>query len=328
MVKNQTLLTLMGGLARSQGLKYLYKAQTLWGTPLSGMWSGKMHSKKRDVSALLHKRVRFEATASTYDTMVLVEAVPLEGQIKYEYSSYYLQQFYCTLTKANPVARVYLFEGWISYHAGKNVSVYGPKAQYNWKERMHTERLLWEKIADEASGRQVRSPGYMSWLKSTLKSTAPVCDQASPIFIVPVGRAMVELLDRTKSPKQDDYFKYADGQPFQFDHFFDNTYTSWPKNWPLSPEEAQKIDENQILSELSLRKPGENKDDIHPSELGVYFNALVHYATLYRRSPVGLPIPRFIGQKLGQTLQCIVWETVLNDPRAGVLGKFEGCPGN
>jgi hypothetical protein len=72
-----------------------------------------------------------------------------------------------------------------------------------------------------------------------------------------------------------------------------------------------------------LLDPSKPHDDIHPSALGIYVAALVHFATLYRQTPVGLPYPEFIGAPLARTLQCIAWDTVLADPRAGVAGQAQ-----
>jgi hypothetical protein len=68
-------------------------------------------------------------------------------------------------------------------------------------------------------------------------------------------------------------------------------------------------------------------DDIHLTPLGNYFVALVHYATLYRRSPVGLTgetVGRFAEQfptvppATAARLQEIAWQGVTSTPRSGV----------
>lgn len=64
-------------------------------------------------------------------------------------------------------------------------------------------------------------------------------------------------------------------------------------------------------------------DDIHLSHQGFYFIAMVHYATLYGRSPIGLPnsIPGFGAPTAAQArrFQEIAWETVCNYSRSGVI---------
>lgn len=68
-------------------------------------------------------------------------------------------------------------------------------------------------------------------------------------------------------------------------------------------------------------------DDIHLSDLGNYFVALVQFATIFRRSPVGLPTNlqdqwgrafRAPTAEQAAIFQRIVWEHVSRDPRAGV----------
>ena len=69
-----------------------------------------------------------------------------------------------------------------------------------------------------------------------------------------------------------------------------------------------------------LRDPSKPMDDIHLSLVGVYFSALVNFATLYRQTPVGLQYPNELGM-LGTALQCVAWDSVLRDARAGVKGE-------
>ena len=68
-------------------------------------------------------------------------------------------------------------------------------------------------------------------------------------------------------------------------------------------------------------------DDIHLSEIGWYFIACVWYATIYQRSPEGLPretTDRFGGALeappagAAAVMQRIAWETVRAHPRSGV----------
>ncbi|TVQ89904.1 MAG: hypothetical protein EA397_13150 [Deltaproteobacteria bacterium] len=84
--------------------------------------------------------------------------------------------------------------------------------------------------------------------------------------------------------------------------------------------EAGEIPELSDIQELFT-------DDIHLTDVGNYFVAMVHYATIYRRSPIGLtretsdpwgapytaPSPA-----LAATLQEIAWDVVSRDPSYGV----------
>jgi hypothetical protein len=68
-------------------------------------------------------------------------------------------------------------------------------------------------------------------------------------------------------------------------------------------------------------------DDIHPNDLGWYFIAMVHYATIYGRDPHGLPRSlkdewgghyRAPPLPLATRMQEIAWEAVTAYPRSGV----------
>ena len=70
-------------------------------------------------------------------------------------------------------------------------------------------------------------------------------------------------------------------------------------------------------------------DDLHPNDLGAYVSVLTHYATLMKRSPVGLPAqaldanfyndnPVSLDPALCRRIQEIVWWVVANYPNSGV----------
>lgn len=64
----------------------------------------------------------------------------------------------------------------------------------------------------------------------------------------------------------------------------------------------------------------------HPSAPLETLNTYLHYAVLYNRSPVGLPMPGLLqrakrpvwDEKLNRTLQELAWETAVNYPYSGV----------
>jgi len=69
------------------------------------------------------------------------------------------------------------------------------------------------------------------------------------------------------------------------------------------------------------------KDQIHLNDLGNYFVALVHYAVLYQKSPVGLPHALLRGDgttadapapELAQLMQEVVWATVRSTKLTGL----------
>jgi hypothetical protein len=67
----------------------------------------------------------------------------------------------------------------------------------------------------------------------------------------------------------------------------------------------------------------------HPSVLLQLLAAYAHFAVIYRRSPVGLPMPAVLkrcgdprwGEELNRLLQELAWAAVLDHPLSGVLEK-------
>lgn len=318
-----TLMTLLGRLAEERGHQYKMGDHTLWGSSISALWRGKPHSYNRDASEMIARREAFERTAGQYDTLVITEGLPLAPSLKVEYSSYYLRRFYCTLKKANPSARVYLYQTWVHYHANDIHSKFPPVHRFDWRAEMLAQRKVWERLADEATHAKVRSPGLLDRVGWTTTGDGG-CSIEDPIFIVPAGQALVALADTLARIGPAKAPKLPSGDPLTIGHMFGNTYVDWPADWPLA-DGSKDVDPAPILARLTLRDATKPLDDIHASGLGVYFVSLVHYATIYRQSPIGLPAPSDVGDEVARVMQCIAWETVTSDPRSGVLGDGRGC---
>jgi hypothetical protein len=70
----------------------------------------------------------------------------------------------------------------------------------------------------------------------------------------------------------------------------------------------------------------------HPSPPVVALNAYVHFAVLYKASPVGLPMPGILkkgnrpqwDEKMNRRLQELAWDLVTNYPPSGVTAKAKG----
>lgn len=91
--------------------------------------------------------------------------------------------------------------------------------------------------------------------------------------------------------------------------------------------EAQGIAELTSREQLFNRNPDGTLDPIHPNDLGVYLVALTHYATLYGKSPVGLPnqLLRADGSpadapsaELARRMQDIAWQVVSSQKWTGL----------
>lgn len=319
----QSLMTMLGRLADSRGLGYRMGDHTLWGSSMSALWRGRPYSYTRNAQSMIAKRKEFERTASKYDTLVVTEGLPLAASLRLEYSAYHLRRFYCTLKQANPASRVYLYQTWVNFQANDVDSGYPPPHKFDWRAEMVAQRKLWEQLADEASGSKVREPGALD--KIGWSSTGDGgCSIEDPIFIVPAGQAFVALSDHLAGLKPEEALKLPNGQPLTVGDLFSNAYVDWPADWPLR-DASKSVDTDAVLAGLHVRRPGVPLDDIHTSSLGVYFVALVHFATLYRQSPIGLPAPALIGDDVAKSLQCIAWKTVVSDPRSGVLGEAGDC---
>lgn len=276
----------VGRLAEAAGLTYGSFAHTAFGAPLSLNWTGAARTFDRREPSMVTRRQELVLRGARYDTLVMTEAVPIGPTMRAEHGAYYAQRFYCAATRARPDMRVYLYETWSSFDE--------PEA---WSARLEADRADWERLADEASDARVQAPD--GWWRRLDRSTpARACEAPSPMFLVPVGRVLARLSDAlAREPSR---WRMADGAPLTIDRFLANARTE----------------------EGSLRHPDADVDAIHPSALGTHIVALVHFATLYRRSPVGLPVTEELAPETAAALQELVWRVVREDPRAGVAAPY------
>lgn len=81
-------------------------------------------------------------------------------------------------------------------------------------------------------------------------------------------------------------------------------------------------------TDLFMRNADGTLDQIHLNDLGNYFVALVHYAVLYQKSPIGLPYALNRGDgsqadtpapETAFLMQEVVWQTVLETQLTGVV---------
>lgn len=315
-----SLMTMLGRLADSRGLNYRMGDHTLWGSPMSALWRGKPHAYDRDASSMVPKREEFERSASQYDSLVITEGIPVDRALQLEYSAYYLRRFYCTLKQANPAARVYLYQTWV--HLQSDINKKTALHKYDWRAAMVAQRKDWEQLADEASRAKVRAPGGFFDRIGWSKTSDGGCPLDGPIFMVPAGQAFIALADYLADLGPDKAIKMPDGEPLSVAQLYSNPYVDWPADWPVG-NDSKTVDPDAMVAKLKLRMPAQQHDDIHASQVGVYFVALVHFATLYRQSPLGLPAPSVVGDDVAHVLQCIAWRTVVNEPRSGVQGTAD-----
>ncbi len=299
------LMSLVGKFAESRKLSYAMRDNTLYGSPLSALWRGRPHSFSRDASEMIAKREALERDAAQYDAIVLTEAVPLSGTMRNEFSPYYLRRFSCAVLKANPRARVYLYQSWVDFQGSHPEDANAVPVGSAWRAEMKAERVLWDELADAARKPAVAAPHWLSRLGWSSISDGG-CANEDPIYSVPVGNALLALDERLSASATGNSFQWPDGRALQMTDMVANPMVSTHAGAP------------------ALRDPSKPRDSIHASFAGIYFAALVHFATLYRQTPVDLPYPSELGEGLSRSLQCVAWETVTSDPRAGVSGEA-GC---
>ena len=233
-----------------------------------------------------------------------------------------MRKFYCALKTANPAARVYIYETWANLQGNGPRAADPPAHRFDWFAEMNTQRENWRRLADAARKPNVAMPGRLSRFGLTWRTDAG-CKITDPIYAVPVGEAFVAIARRIQAPQTSDVFELPSGPPLALTDLFANPYVDWPQSWPIT-RGGGDIDPAAVVATLTLRDAAQPHDDIHLSVTGIYVAGLVHFATLYRQSPVGLPSPPDIGDAVARTLQHIVWETVRNEPRTGVDANAGG----
>lgn len=309
---SQNLLEKVGILAGARGLRYHAYDHTLWGSPLSLLWRGRPHGWERDVPEMPARLRELREHGVRYDAMVLTEVIPVRSAMVDEYSVYYASQFACTLLTRNPSARIYVYETWAHLQAGDPDRNYGSPAQYDWARQLRQERREHELLADRVSAGQVHEPGFWGALLQKIGRSSAPCVLREPVFIVPVGTALAHLADRLR----EEAWEYR-GRALEPADLFFNPHEGWPATWPNN--EISETEARRIMSELPRRDPSRPHDDIHPSDLGVYFSSLVHFAVLYRQSPEGLPaLAEGLTEGTAHRMQALVWSVVRDDPRTGV----------
>lgn len=304
------LMSVVARFAESRGLSHTATNHTLFGSPLSALWRGKPHGYDRDASEMVAKREDFIRNAGRYDTLVLTEVVPVAATHATEFTPYYVRLFACALWQANPEGRVYLYQTWVHFQGShKSDDTLLPEG-YDWRAEMTAERTHWDALAERASSPPVDAPHWLSKLGWHKRSDGGCADRR-PIYLVPVGSALQSLAERLEAPVSGDHFVWPDSTPFRMIDMVANPIVEGASGSFGDPVGRR------------ARDPSRLADDIHASLAGIYFSALVHFATLYRQTPAGLPYPDEIGEPLARTLACIAWQTVISDPRSGVLGEAD-----
>ena len=301
----------VGWFAQVYGLPYEGVELIREGAILSSLWHGEVDGSVRPVAVASVT----ELLARRLDALVVTEAVPVGRAMEREHSSFYLQRFYCAFLERNPAGRVYLYESWPHLQASDRDAGYPPPHRWDWPAQVRAERARWQRLADEAMTGQLAGPTARHRLARWFGAGGQ-CDTDAPIFRIPVATVFEALANRLRKPHGWTYR----GRPMDAASLVVNPYASWPAGWPTG-DELPRAEVRRALGELLLVHPGEARDDLRPSDLGVYVAALTSFAVLYRRSPVGLPTVGGVPPDAAHAIQELIWGIVREDPRAGVAPR-------
>lgn len=312
----RNVMATVEALATARGLGYEGFDHTLWGSPLSLAYTGAPHGYERHEPELVARLSELHERGERYDTLVLTDTVPIDAAREWEHTSYYATRFACDLLERNPDARVYLYESWVPLQLTGERDDLGSPAAWDWLAAMRREAASYREVADEVSSGSIVEPGRLGRLLRWVREPA-ACRLNRPVFVVPVATTFVALAERLLEER----WEHA-GRALSIDDFFVNPMVDWPEDWPRADVDPARAE--QIVAGLTPRHADEPPDAIHPSELGSYFAGLVHFATLYRRSPEGAPpLGSGLSPETATRLQRLVWDVVRSDPRSGVVDEGE-----
>ncbi|MEM9071944.1 MAG: hypothetical protein AAGE52_25775 [Myxococcota bacterium] len=290
---SRTLFELVGDFASAAGQSYDFHRHTTPGAPLSWNWN--------EESA---KRAEIETRGGRYDVMIMTEGISLAESIRWHNTAFYAQRFYCAMNNANPASEVYLYESWHHLYGSDPEQRYPEPHVFDWRARLDEDRPRWESIIDDAMRADLPPPSDMPYYDGGR------CTPSRQMRLIPAGTAIAALVDalETNAPVWEGLTRHG---------LVQNGYRNWPSEWPVAP--GTPVDWRARMSTLETIHPGV-LDDIHPNRTLIYFVALVHYSTVYRRSPIGLPALNGVSPSLARAMQELVWNVVTRDPRTGVTG--------
>ena len=320
------LMEEVGRLADARSFEYRSYDNTLFGVSLSIAVAGEPHQYERPEPELARRLDELRQRANAYDALVLTETIPVRNAEVPEHSAYYAMVLHCLLGRGNPNARTYLYEGPVHLQGSDPEGGYGPRDRFDWTRWTREDRVVWERIADQAQTGQVPGPTIGSRVSAIFggRSEGSCRTEGRPIFLIPAATVLTRLAERLAEDDAAQTFQLADGEPLTIAHLYQNPYADWPREWPLDAERAAAVDEAAVIAGLERLYPGADYDDIHPSRIGTFVNALTTLSVLYRRNPAMASSARADARATGLTeptvraLQAFVWEAVRADPRTGV----------
>ena len=286
--------------AESQGQAYDYHKHTIPGAPIGWNWNWN-HAE----SGLTPLLVESDPQYGTFDVLVVTEGVNIESSFRWWSSGFYFRNFCAAAKKANPNARLYLYQSWHHYYASDRTfeSYYGPMETFDWVAYMKEVEPIWYNIIDDASDPNVEVPGDYQY--NGPGSDPGVSNDVFDISIIPTGEVLVKIIERLLENRDGDDWTFTtglNGSTLTPDDFFANPFTDFP---------------NDTTTTLY----GGAVDDIHGSHVIIYLNILVHYAVIYQQNPVNIPAYNGVPDHIADIFKEVVWGVVTNNPRTGVTGN-------
>ncbi|MEZ4988191.1 MAG: hypothetical protein R2795_24710 [Saprospiraceae bacterium] len=251
------------------------------GAPIGWNW-GATPQAWNDVNSLFPPLIDTQHPRyGTFDVMVVTERVDIRNLYDDgDYASaFFARKFYAAAKNANPDTRLFMYENWPSYNGLP--PYYPPPTQYDYVQFIRDSHPDWLRIMDEAADPDVlMATSYYPTVLANYTYLGTGQDPGNSddkfiINIIPVGTIFANILERIEADYPSDDWSFpqavANGSLSALD-FFENPLRYWPND----------------LSTLVY--PNESHDDIHPTPLLIYLNALVHYAVIYRENPENLPV--------------------------------------
>lgn len=297
--ETDNLINVLNTLAISQGKTYDYHQHTTPGAPLGWNW-GANATAWSDIQPWIQPLINTSnSNYGTYDVMVLTEGINLFAVYEWWHSAFYARKFYTAAKNANPNTRLFLYESWHHYQASDDGfrDYYGDMASFNWQQYTLNSRTLWETIIDEASDPNL-TPIDTEYTFQGSGTDPGVGNDILEINIIPTGEVLAEVLNRLEQNLASDNWSY-NGSTLTALDFFANPLANFP-------------------TDLVTTIHADPVDDVHPTNVLIYLNALVHYAVIYQENPINLPAVNGVPTNIATIFKEVVWNIVLNNPRTGV----------
>ena len=118
------------------------QTQIINGSTLGYNWDNSANAEGLDARAYL--------AANAADVLILTEAIPVAGHVKWSDTAGNIARFADLARAANPAVQVFLFEGWPSRASGPGADTkVDPDADLPWRDRLAKDLPIWQGAAGE-----------------------------------------------------------------------------------------------------------------------------------------------------------------------------------